>query len=134
MQKEFDFDKHIDTVSEYKDKSKYPYKAGHRGHRNSIVSANETNKKLRRLQKQILIELYKNPKGLIGSELADILKVSILTIRPRTTELKLLGLIKDIEKDRKNDGGKPEAVFQLRSETLLEELNIDVSEIKPNTK
>ena len=67
MQKEFDFDKHIDTVSEYKDKSKYPYKAGHRGHRNSIVSANETNKKLRRLQKQILIELYKNPKGLIGS-------------------------------------------------------------------
>ena len=50
MQKEFDFDKHIDTVSEYKDKSKYPYKAGHRGHRNSIVSANETNKKLKRLQ------------------------------------------------------------------------------------
>ena len=47
MQKEFDFDKHIDTVSEYKDKSKYPYKAGHRGLRNSIVSANETNKKLR---------------------------------------------------------------------------------------
>ena len=86
------------------------------------------------MQKQILIELYKNPKGLIGSELADILKVSILTIRPRTTELKLLGLIKDIEKDRKNDGGKPEAVFQLRSETLLEEFNIDVSEIKPNTK
>ena len=29
------------------------------------------------MQKQILIELYKNPKGLIGSELADILKVSI---------------------------------------------------------
>ena len=134
MQNEFDFDKHIETVSQHKDNSKYPHKAGHRGHRNSIISANETNKKLRRLQKQILIELYKNPKGLIGSELADILKVSILTIRPRTTELKLLGLIKDIEKDRKNDGGKPEAVFQLRAETLLEELDIDVSEIKPNTK
>ena len=122
MQNSFDF------------KDKYPYKAGHRGHRNSIVSANETNKKLKRLQKQILIELYKNPKGLIGSELANILKVSILTIRPRTTELKLLGLIKDIEKDRKNDGGKPEAVFQLRSETLLDEFNIDVSEIKSNIK
>ena len=112
----------------------YPHKAGHRGHRNSIVSANETNKKLSRLKKQILIELYKNPKGLIGSELSDILKVSILTIRPRTTELKILGLITDIEQDRKNDGGKPEAVFKLRSATLLEEHNIDVSDIKPNKK
>ena len=134
MQNEFDFDKHIDTVSEHKDKTKYPHKAGHRGHRNSIISANETNKKLSRLKKQILIELYKNPKGLIGSELSDILKVSILTIRPRTTELKILGLITDTEQDRKNDGGKPEAVFKLRSATLLEEHNIDVSEIKPNTK
>tara|TARA_R110000782_G_C14647133_1_gene396310 strand:+ start:349 stop:726 length:378 start_codon:yes stop_codon:yes gene_type:complete len=112
----------------------YPHKAGHRGHRNSILSANETNKKLSRLKKQILIELYKNPKGLIGSELSSILKVSILTIRPRTTELKLLGLINDIEQDRKNDGGKPEAVFKLRSEILLKEHNIDVSDIKPSTK
>ena len=134
MQNEFDFDKHIETVSQYKDKSKYPHKAGHRGHRNSIISANETNKKLSRLKKQILIELYKNPKGLIGSELSDILKVSILTIRPRTTELKILGLINDTEEDIKNDGGKPEAVFKLRSTTLLEEHNIDVSDIKPNTK
>ena len=126
MQKEFDFDKHIDTVSEYKDKSKYPYKAGHRGHRNSIVSANETNKKLRRLQKQILIELYKNPKGLIGSELADILKVSILTIRPRTTELKLQGLIIDTEKDRKNENGKPEIIYKLRGLEILREFNIDI--------
>jgi hypothetical protein len=134
MQNEFDFDKHIKTVSEYQDKSKYPYKAGHRGHRNSITSANDTNKRLSRIKKQILIELYKNPKGLIGSELSDLTGVTILTIRPRTTELKLLGLIKDIEKDRKNNGGKPEAVFQLRSETLLKDFDIDVSEIKPNTK
>ena len=119
---------------EFSFKNKYPYQAGHRGHRNSIISANETNKKLSRLKKQIMIELYKNPKGLIGSELSDILKVSILTIRPRTTELKILGLITDTEQDRKNDGGKPEAVFKLRSATLLEEHNIDVSEIKPNTK
>jgi len=45
MQNEFDF------------KNIYPYKAGHRGHRNSIASANETNKNLGRLHKQILIEL-----------------------------------------------------------------------------
>ena len=121
MQNEFDFDK-------------YPHKAGHRGHRNSIISANETNKKLSRLKKQILIELYKNPKGLIGSELSDILKVSILTIRPRTTELKAQGLILDSEKSKKNDNGKPEIIYKLRSIELLKDFNIDVSEIKPNTK
>jgi len=118
MQNEFDF------------KNIYPYKAGHRGHRNSIASANETNKNLGRLHKQILIELYKEPKGLIGSELSNILKVSILTIRPRTTELKLQGLIFDTNEDRKNDGGKQETIYKLRSEQLLEEFGIDVSEYK----
>ena len=38
MQGEFDFDK-------------YPYKAGHRGVRTSIISANDTNKRLSRLKK-----------------------------------------------------------------------------------
>ena len=82
-------------------KDKYPYKAGHRGHRNSIASANDTDKRLSRLHKKILIELYKHPKGLIGSELADILNVNLLTIRPRTTELKLQGVIIDTEKNKK---------------------------------
>ena len=119
---------------EFSFKSNYPYQAGHRGHRNSITSANEINKKLKRLHKKILIELYKNPKGLIGSELSNILKVSILTIRPRTTELKLQGLIIDTEKNKNNEGGKPESIYKLRSEQLLEEFDIDVSEYKPITK
>jgi len=115
-------------------KDKYPYKAGHRGHRNSIASANDTDKRLSRLHKKILIELYKHPKGLIGSELADILNVNLLTIRPRTTELKLQGVIIDTEKNKKNYGGKPESIYKLRSEILLKEFDIDVSEHKPTTK
>ena len=120
--------------NEFSFKDKYPYKAGHRGHRNSITSAKDTDKRLSRLHKQILIELYKHPKGLIGSELANILNINLLTIRPRTTELKLQGIIVDTEKNKNNEGGKPESIYKLRSETLLEEFNIDVSEHKRNTK
>ncbi len=120
--------------NEFSFKDKYPYKAGHRGHRNSITSANDTDKRLSRLHKKILIELYKHPKGLIGSELADILNVNLLTIRPRTTELKLQGVIIDTEKNKKNYGGKPESIYKLRSESLLKEFDIDVSEHKPTTK
>ena len=85
-------------------------------------------------KKQILIELYKHPKGLTGSELSDLTGVTILTIRPRTSELKLLNLIVDTEKNKNNEGGKPESIYKLRSETLLEEFDIDVSEHKRNTK
>ena len=120
--------------NEFSFKDKYPYKAGHRGHRNSITSAKDTDKRLSRLHKQILIELYKHPKGLIGSELANILNINLLTIRPRTTELKLQGIIVDTEKNKNNDGGKPESIYKLRSEILLKDFDIDVSEHKPNTK
>ena len=107
MQGEFDFDK-------------YPHKAGHRGVRTSKKSADEINPKLRRLQKMILIELEKvYPEGLNTSELAKLTNKNILSIRPRTTELKLLGAIIDTETTRKNDGGKSEIVYKLRSKDIL---------------
>jgi len=46
----------------------------------------------------------------------------------------LQGIIVDTEKNKNNEGGKPESIYKLRSETLLEEFNIDVSEHKRNTK
>ena len=55
----------------------------------------------------VLLELEKvYPKGLTTSELANRCNRNLLTIRPRTTELKLQGLIIDTEKTRKNEGGK----------------------------
>ena len=107
MQGEFDFDR-------------YPHKAGHRGVRTSKQSADEINPQLSRLKKMIIIELEKVfPEGLTGSELAKRTKRNLLTIRPRTTELKLLGLITDTEKTRKNDGGKSEIVYKLRAKDIL---------------
>ena len=129
MQNEFDFKTHYqdDNITRSKDKDKYPYKAGHRGIRTSIVSAEDTDKRISRLHKQVLIELAKVfPKGLSSSELADKTKISLLTVRPRTTELKLQGLIIDTEKDKKNENGKPEIVYKLRGLELLKEFNIDI--------
>lgn len=128
MQDEFDFKTNHNENKTYfvKNKEQYPYKAGHRGVRTSISAANETNKKISRLHKQVLLELARNPKGLTGSELSNLTKVSILTIRPRTTELKLQGLIIDSESTKKNENGKPEIIYKLRSIELLKEFNIDV--------
>ena len=107
MQGEFDFDR-------------YPHKAGHRGVRTSKKSADGINKKLLRIQKVVLLELEKVfPDGLTGSELAKRTDTNLLTIRPRTTELKLLGLITDTETTRKNDGGKPEIVYKLRAKDIV---------------
>ena len=131
MQNEFDFKTHYqdDNISKTKNKDKYPYKAGHRGVRTSIISANDTNKRLSRLKKQVLIELGKvYPKGLSTSQLADKTKITLLTVRPRTTELKLQGLIIDTEKDRKNDNGKPEIVYKLRGLEILKEFDIVIED------
>ena len=54
------------------------------------------------------------PNGLTGTELAQRLKKNLLTIRPRTTEMKILGIIIDSEKTKKNDAGKPEIIYKLR--------------------
>ena len=133
MQNEFDFKTHYqdDNITRSKDKDKYPYKAGHRGIRTSIVSAEDTDKRISRLHKQVLIELAKVfPKGLTGSEIADKTQRNLLTIRPRTTELKHQGLIIDTEKDRKNENGKPEIVYKLRGLEILKEFNIVIEDQK----
>ena len=108
MQGEFDFDK-------------YPHKAGHRGVRTSIKSAEDINPHLSRLHKMIAIELESVfPGGLTGTELSQRLKRNLLTIRPRTTEMKLLGVIIDTEKTKKNDAGKPEIIYKLRGLEVMD--------------
>jgi len=108
MQDEFDFDK-------------YPNVAGHRGVRTSIQSAEEINPYISRIKKMMAIELESVfPDGLTGTELALRLKKNILTIRPRTTEMKLLGIIMDTEKTKKNDAGKPEIIYKLRALEVMD--------------
>jgi len=133
MQNEFDFKTHYEdnTISKSRDKDKYPYKAGHRNVDTSVKSADFINKNLKRISKVVLIELAKVfPKGLTGSEIADKTQRNLLTIRPRTTELKHQGLIIDTEKDRKNENGKPEIIYKLRGLEILKEFDIVIKDTK----
>jgi len=133
MQNEFDFKTHYEdnSISKSRDKDKYPYKAGHRNVDTSVKSADFINKNLKRISKVVLIELAKVfPKGLTGSEIADKTQRNLLTIRPRTTELKHQGLIIDTEKDRKNENGKPEIIYKLRGLEILKEFNIVIENQK----
>ncbi len=132
MQNEFDFNSnHEDnnTINIRKNKDIYPYKAGHRNVDTSIKSAEFTNKHLKRISKVVLIELAKVfPKGLTGSEIANKCERSILSVRPRTSELKLQGLIIDTEKRRKNEGGQTEIIYKLRGLEVLKDFDIDIKE------
>ena len=133
MQNEFDFKTHYEdnTINKSRDKDKYPYKAGHRNVDTSVKSADFINKNLKRISKVVLIELAKVfPKGLTGSEIANKCERNILSIRPRTSELKLQGLIVDTEKRRKNDGGQTEIVYKLRGLEVLKEFDIVIKDQK----
>ena len=108
MQDEFDFDK-------------YQNVAGHRGVRTSVQAADEINPYISRIKKMIAIELESVfPGGLTGTEIAERIKKNILTIRPRTTEMKLLGIIVDTEKTKINDAGKPEIIYKLRALEVMD--------------
>ncbi len=90
----------------------YPDAPGHRGVDTSIAAANDLAPKLGRLQNAALAAI--RAAGLIGltaDELAATLDVDRWTIQPRTSELKLRGLIKDSGRRRKNASGKRAIVW-----------------------
>ena len=108
-------------------KDKYPYKAGHRNVDTSIKEAEKINKHLKRSSKIVLVELAKvYPKGLTGSEIAKNANRSLLSIRPRTTELKIQGLIIDTDKRRKNEYDNTEIIYKLRDISVIEDYGIDI--------
>ena len=115
MQGKFDF------------KDKYPYKAGHRNIDTSVKSGEKINKNLKRICKIVLVELAKSfPEGLTGSEIAKKANRSLLSIRPRTTELKHQGLIIDTDKRRKNEYDNTEIVYKLRDLSVIDDYGIDI--------
>lgn len=49
--------------------------------------------------------------GLTADEAADVLKLGILTVRPRCSELRAMGLVKDSGQRRPNASGNPMIVW-----------------------
>ncbi len=62
---------------------------------------------------QILCGLAQCGEARTGSEIAKILGLSILSVRPRLTELQELNCILDTETRRKNEFGNTEIVWQI---------------------
>jgi predicted ArsR family transcriptional regulator len=62
---------------------------------------------------QILCGLAQLDRAVTGSELAENLGLSILSVRPRLTELQELNCILDTETRRKNEFGNTEIVWQI---------------------
>jgi hypothetical protein len=94
------------------DAPKYPNMPGHRGVETSIAAATAVAGKLGRLQK-LTLDTIKTAgfHGCTTDEAANALAIDRGTIQPRTSELKLRGLIVDSSQRRRNANGKRAIVW-----------------------
>lgn len=67
-----------------------------------------------RLRGLTLREIHKSKHGLTADEAAERLGLSLLSIRPRVTELKRLGEIEDSGVRRKNESGRKATVWRMK--------------------
>lgn len=85
----------------------YPHAPGHRGVDTSVAAANDLMPKLGRLQRMVLpVICDAGWIGLTADEIADRLKMERWSVQPRTTELRLKGLVCDSGVRRPNATGK----------------------------
>lgn len=90
----------------------YPHAPGHRGVDTSVAAANDLSPKLGRLQRMVLAAIREAGFiGLTADEVADRLSMSRWSVQPRTSELKLRGLIRDSGARRQNSTGKMAIVW-----------------------
>lgn len=97
---------------------RYPHSPGAKGNLGtSQEAAQNVSHKARRLHALMLAQLRLNPDGLSADELASILQEDRLNIRPRCTELRLLGKIVPSKKRRPNISGANATIWLLAEET-----------------
>ena len=86
-------------------------------HRNApdteIAAAHKVAPRVTGRRLQILCGLAQLDQAVTGSELAENLGLSILSVRPRLTELQELNCILDTETRRKNEFGNTEIVLKI---------------------
>lgn len=95
---------------------RYPNAPGHRGVDTSVEAATAIAPCLKGLQARALREIRASGRlGLTSQELADHIGVDRTAIQPRTTELKLLGLIRDSGQRRPNRTSGKNAIVWITS-------------------
>jgi hypothetical protein len=88
----------------------YPLAAGSKTGGTSAEAAKKIH--AARLQKVVLRVLQTNPGGLTADEVAAELGESILSIRPRVSELKRQGMVEKTRERRRNHSGMSASVWR----------------------
>jgi len=94
--------------------ARYPSTPGHRGVSTSIAAAEAVKPKAATLRAGVLECLRKNPDGLTADECAVMMGETVLSVRPRLTELKQLRQIVPAGIKRPNASGLMAKVWCLR--------------------
>lgn len=92
--------------------SRYPYQPGFRFTDTSREAATKA-KKPAIIDREVCLMLLAKAR-MTADEVAEVMNKSVLSIRPRITELKKQGLIVDTGERRKNRSGVRAAVFTLK--------------------
>lgn len=96
----------------------YPHAPGFQGTDTSRSAARHASASMRMIHNQVM-ERLRHSSGLTSDEVAEQMQMSVLAVRPRMTELKLLGLIKDSGQRRANNlSGKRAIVYKANHDVL----------------
>lgn len=91
----------------------YPHAPGYRARDTSREAAAAMKPCTARLRAMVLSAIGNSAAGLTPDEAADALAISILSARPRVTELFKLGLIVPTGERRKNESGRSATVWRI---------------------
>jgi predicted ArsR family transcriptional regulator len=91
----------------------YPDAPGFKVHGASEDAAKQIGGKTKQMLAAVLAEFAKRPCGATADEVAKALNMSVLSIRPRVSELRRTGKIKQTGTRRTNDSGMTATVWRI---------------------
>lgn len=100
-----------DTLGDRLYESVYPQRPGHKTGGTSAAAAKKTAPGAGRLRLCVLAEIRKEPGT--PDEIAARLDLSILSVRPRISELIAMGKVRKTEVRRKNESGMSASVMEV---------------------
>jgi hypothetical protein len=93
----------------------YPHAPGFKARETSAAAAEAMKSRAPLLREMALSVLRSSYVGKTADEVANMLGESVLSIRPRISELSRQGLIEDSGTRRRNDSGKSAIVWKVRA-------------------
>ena len=91
----------------------YPNAPGYKVAGPSKLAAQKVASTSTKLRAAVLEEFKQNPAGLTADEVATALNLSVLSVRPRVSELNRLGMIEQTGARRRNDSGMSATVWRV---------------------